>query len=55
MIINAAFLVEKEKEPEFDQQVHKLADEFGEKIRFNYVGTVPPFNFVNLVIDTANY
>jgi len=55
MIINAAFLVERNKEGEFDLHVQKLCDRYGEKARFNYVGTVPPFNFVNLVIDTENY
>ena len=55
MIVNAAFLVHKEKEPEFDWEVEGLADKYGEKIRFKYVGTLPPFNFVNMVIETEKY
>ncbi len=55
MIVNAAFLVNEEKEAEFDQKVNKLADKYGEKIKFKYVGTLPPFNFVNLVIKTEEY
>jgi len=55
MIINAAFLVHKEKEPEFDCDVEGLVDKYDEKMRFKYVGTLPPFNFVNLVIDTEKY
>lgn len=55
MIINAAFLVERQKEPDFDQKVGVLADDYADKIRFKYVGTLPPFNFVNLVIDTGDY
>ena len=55
MIINAAFLVEKEKEAEFDNQVQELGDEYGEKVKFKFVGTLPPFNFVNLVIETEKY
>lgn len=55
MIVNAAFLVEKEKEPEFDRQVRKLEDKYGEKVRFHYVGTLPPFNFVSLVIEMEKY
>lgn len=51
MIVNAAFLVTKEKEKDFDTEVQGLADRFGEKVRFKYVGTLPPFNFVNLVIS----
>lgn len=55
MIINAAFLVEEKREPEFDQHIQKLEDKYSEKVRFSYVGTIPPFNFVNLVIETGNY
>lgn len=55
MIISAAFLVEKCREAEFDQNVQALADKSGDKIKFKYVGTLPPFNFVNIVIETAKY
>jgi hypothetical protein len=51
MIVNAAFLVDKEKEKEFDAEVQGLADRYGDRIRLKYVGTLPPFNFVNLVIS----
>lgn len=55
MIINAAFLVIKDKEPEFDQKVQEFDAKYGEKIKFKYIGTIPPFNFVNLVIETGKY
>lgn len=55
MIISAAFLVENAKEAEFDQNVQALADKYGDKIKFKYMGTLPPFNFVNLVIETRKY
>jgi len=55
MIINAAFFVEKEKETDFDQQVQQLGDKYSEKVTFKYVGPLPPFNFVNLVIETGKY
>ena len=55
MILSAAFLVNKEKEPEFDRKVDELNTKYGNKIRFKYIGTVPPFNFVNLVIETGKY
>lgn len=48
MISNSAFLVLKAKEKEFDQAVNGLADEYGKRIKFTYVGPVPPYNFVNL-------
>jgi hypothetical protein len=55
MIVNAAFLVAKEKEREFDVEVQGLAERFGDTVRFKYVGTLPPFNFVNLVITMEQH
>lgn len=52
MIINAAFLVQKDKETEFDQKVNELGAKYGSNIKFKYIEKVPPFNFVNLVIKT---
>lgn len=55
MIINAAFLVEKDKEKDFDHEVGELDVKYSNRINFKYVVTVPPFNFVNLVIETGKY
>ncbi len=52
MIANAAFLVKEDKEAEFDQKVDELDKKYGDRIKFKYVGTLPPFNFVNLIINT---
>ncbi len=53
MFLSAAFLINKDKEELFDQKVQEFDAKYGEKVNFKYVGTVPPFNFVNLVIDTS--
>ena len=55
MVINAAFLVDEDKEAEFDQKLQEIDGKYGNKIKFKYVGTLPPFNFVNLVIETGKY
>jgi acetyl/propionyl-CoA carboxylase alpha subunit len=55
MIISAAFLMEKSKEAKFDNKVNELGAKYGDKVKFKYVGTIPPFNFVNLVIKTGKY
>lgn len=55
MVLNAALLVEKTKEAVFDLKVNELAEKYGHKITFKYVGTVPPFNFVNIQINTGEY
>ena len=52
MILNAAFLIKNVTEPVFDQAVNDLDVKFGSCMTFKYVGTLPPYNFVNLVINT---
>jgi hypothetical protein len=51
MVVNAAFLVDKSKEPEFDQVVSKLDEQLGERVVLKYIGLAPPYNFVNIVVD----
>jgi hypothetical protein len=48
VIFNTAFLVPKEKEKEFDEEVLKLGEKYDGMIKFLYVGPLPPFNFVEL-------
>jgi hypothetical protein len=51
MILNAAFLIDRSREKEFDNQVDELTVKYGKRIKFNYVGPAPPFNFVNIVVE----
>ena len=48
MIMNAAFLVERDRESEFDAAVNKIAKHYGELLNFKYTGPWPPYNFVNI-------
>jgi len=48
MIMNAAFLVERDREAEFDGAVNKIAKFYGELLNFKYTGPWPPYNFVNI-------
>jgi hypothetical protein len=50
MIMNAAFLVDRAQETEFDRRMGGLAERYGERVRLKYVGGFPPFNFVCLTI-----
>lgn len=52
MILNTSFLIKNSKEPEFDNAVNVLNEKYGDLMTFKYVGTLPLYNFVNLVIDT---
>jgi Gas vesicle synthesis protein GvpL/GvpF len=47
MILNAAFLVARDREPEFDARV-KEVDARYENLILKYTGPWPPYNFVNI-------
>ena len=48
MIMNAAFLIQREHEGDFDAAVNKIARKYGERLNFKYTGPWPPYNFVNI-------
>ena len=50
MVLNAAFLVEKEREAAFDEAVAALHEELGERMTLKYTGPAPPFNFCEIVV-----
>jgi|LQYC01.1.fsa_nt_gi hypothetical protein len=50
MFINAAFLVDKGREKEFDNIMDDLSEEHKDRMKFMYTGPLPVFNFVNIVI-----
>jgi hypothetical protein len=47
MIMNAAFLILRDREAEFDARVKAIASRF-DKLTFKYTGPWPPYNFVNI-------
>lgn len=49
-ILNAAFLVEGAKEAAFDRKIEELEKIHGPGKKFTYIGPVPPYNFVEVVI-----
>jgi hypothetical protein len=51
MVLNAAFLVDRKDGPAMDEAVKQLDEEFSHRLMFKYVGPVPPYNFVNIVIN----
>lgn len=50
MIVNAAFLVKRTDESGLDASIQELDRRMAQRILFRYVGPVPPYNFVNLII-----
>ena len=47
MIMNAAFLISRDRESAFDAKVKSIAGRF-DKLTFKYTGPWPPYNFVNI-------
>jgi hypothetical protein len=47
MIMNAAFLISRDRESAFDARVKSIASRF-DKLTFKYTGPWPPYNFVNI-------
>jgi hypothetical protein len=52
-LLNASFLIEKSRESEFKEQVYKLDSKFQGKVNFKYVGPMPPYNFVDLRLESV--
>jgi hypothetical protein len=50
MLLNGAFLIYKERLAQFDAAVNDLDERYGDRMKFNYVGCLPPFNFIEIVI-----
>ena len=48
MIMNAAFLVERDRERAFDEQVKEISRKYEGLLNFKYTGPWPPYNFVNI-------
>ncbi|MFQ5981650.1 MAG: GvpL/GvpF family gas vesicle protein, partial [Candidatus Heimdallarchaeota archaeon] len=50
MVLDVAFLVDRLREIEFDDQIDTFSQRCADRFRFKYVGPIPPFNFVNIVV-----
>jgi hypothetical protein len=48
MIMNTAFLVERDEEKTFDELVKQVSREYEGLLTFKYTGPWPPYNFVNI-------
>ncbi len=55
MIFNRSFLVEKDKEPLFDDAVDAVATDFEEFVTFKYIGPLPAYSFVNIELNQGNF
>jgi len=54
MVVNAAFLIARTREAEFEANVRKLDAEMGRRLLIKCVSPVAPYNFVNVRMRWAN-
>ena len=55
MIANFSFLIEKAKESELDKKMQELGKKYEEKLRFKYIGPMPPYSFVKINLGLGNF
>ncbi|MBU0486207.1 MAG: GvpL/GvpF family gas vesicle protein [Proteobacteria bacterium] len=55
MFVNAAFLVDRGREKEFDNLMEQLVKRYEKRSLFKYAGPLPVFNFVNIVINPEEW
>jgi len=55
MVINAAFLIRKDKQKNFDRKVEEINTKFAEKLNFRCVGPLPPYSFYTLEIKKMQF
>ncbi|WP_082231975.1 GvpL/GvpF family gas vesicle protein [Halobacillus massiliensis] len=48
MLLNGAYLIDREKEEQFDKKVNELHDKWQDKVEFKYTGPWPAYNFINI-------
>lgn len=48
MVFNAAFLIKKNKLPDFDKMVETFCEKYKDKFTFRYSGPWPPYNFAKV-------
>lgn len=51
VLLNAAFLVDREHDEKFDAKVNELYEKYQDKVDFKYTGPWPAYNFVNIRLN----
>jgi len=55
MVLNTAFLIDKNRQEEFERQVEQVNDEFEDKLNFRCVGPLPPYSFYTLEVKKPQF
>jgi hypothetical protein len=54
-ILNASFLIDKDSESQFRDEIYRIDAQYQGKINFKYIGPLPPYNFINLRLEPAGW
>lgn len=55
MIANFSQLIGRDKEPELDRKMQVLGEKYEGKLRFKYIGPMPPYSFVSIKLSLGNF
>lgn len=50
LVMNASFLVDRDQEPAFDEAIQAIGGSRGDRMKFRYIGPLPPASFVSVRI-----
>lgn len=48
MLLNAAYLIDREEEEKFDEKVNEIHELWKDRVDFKYTGPWPAYNFINI-------
>jgi hypothetical protein len=55
MVLNTAFLLDKNRQKEFERKLDELNDKFEDKLNFRCVGPLPPYSFYTLEVKKPQF
>jgi len=55
MLMNRSYLVDTEKEPLFDAEMHRLGERYAGHLTFRYIGPLAPSSFANVKLTQGNF
>ena len=55
MVLNTAFLLDKNRRKEFERKLDELNDKFEDKLNFRCVGPLPPYSFYTLEVKKPQF
>jgi hypothetical protein len=55
MVINAAFLIARARQKDFEEKVEEINKSMQDKLNFRFIGPLPPYSFYTLKVKKINF